>query len=233
MDRVNPILDWNEPRLRTLIRESEEQEALFRILAKASHVSLVLFALASFKTFGMTNPSYFAITGSLSIVGYPCAYEVFVVSFEEWAEKAKEENRRYAEILAHLERENLDLVENLDHHRSLSAQWHALAPVEVPEIPPSTPLHSLQEAKEAHARKKEYFNARMKNCGRKVERAYLIYIANHPEETRRLRELGTFRHWNLKYLDPNTPFVVFNQTLNTTIEEQSELELSRIIFNPG
>ncbi|QVL55115.1 MAG: hypothetical protein KFB95_07295 [Simkaniaceae bacterium] len=229
---LNRIFSWDQRTLVTLIEESKQQKNFYETLSLASHAGLIIFGTGAITTFGMTNPSYFAITGSLLIAGYGPACEISVEASKSLADLAAAQCRKYEAIYQNLDTE-LDEIPALLGNRILIAQWHALSPIEVDAFALPEQLLTPEEGSETFARFAKFRNDQMENMERKIFRAYLIHVANNPNDQRKVSEFGEFHNWNSKHLYRNIPYAVFGNVLNTIIESETPEVLAQEIFTQG
>ncbi|WP_316356897.1 hypothetical protein [Candidatus Neptunichlamydia sp. REUL1] len=232
MADLNPILSWNQRTLRILVRDSKQQKNFYEALSLTAHAGLIIFGTGALTTFGMTSPSYFSITGSLLIVGYGPACEVSVEALKSLADSAAAKCRKYEAIYRHLDGE-LEDVPDLLGNRILIAQWHALSPIEVDDFALPEQLLTSEEGSETFARFAKFESGQIENMRRKIFRAYLIYVANNPNDQRKVSDFGEFHNWNAKHLYRNIPYTVFGNILNRTIEREQPATLTQEIFTLG
>ena len=232
MAELNSILSWNHRTLGILIEVSKQQKNFYEALSLASHAGLIIFGTGAITTFGMTNPSYFSITGALLIAGYGPACEVSVEALKALADSAAAQCRKYEAIYQNLDAE-LDNVPEFLGNKILIAQWHALSPTEVDAFALPDQLLTPEEGSETFARFNKFKNDQMENMRRKIFRAYLIHVVNNPNDQRKVSEFGEFHNWNSKHLYGNIPYAVFSTVLNTTIERESPAVLAQEIFTQG
>lgn len=232
MAELNSILSWNHRTLGILIEVSKQQKNFYEALSLASHAGLIIFGTGAITTFGMTNPSYFSITGALLIAGYGPACEVSVEALKSLADSAAAQCRKYEAIYQNLDAE-LDNVPEFLGNKILIAQWHALSPTEVDAFALPDQLLTPEEGSETFARFNKFKNDQMENMRRKIFRAYLIHVVNNPNDQRKVSEFGEFHNWNSKHLYGNIPYAVFSTVLNTTIERESPAVLAQEIFTQG
>lgn len=232
MAELNPILSWNRRTLGILVGDSKQQKNFYETLSLASHAGLIILGTGALTTFGMTNPSYFSITGSLLIAGYGPACEVSVEALKSLADSAAAQCRKYEAIYQNLDAE-LDDVPELLGNRMLIAQWHALSPIEVDAFALPEQLLTPEEGSETFARFSKFKNDQMENTRRKIFRAYLIHVVNNPNDQRKVSEFGEFHNWNSKHLYGNIPYAVFGNLLNTMIEREPPVVLAQKIFTQG
>ena len=232
MADLNPILSWNQRTLRILVRDSKQQKNFYEALSLTAHAGLIIFGTGALTTFGMTNPSYFSITGSLLIVGYGPACEVSVEALKSLADSAAAQCRKYEAIYRHLDAE-LEDVPDLLGNRILIAQWHALSPIEVDAFALPEHLLTPEEGSETFARFAKFRSGQIENMRRKIFRAYLIHEANNPNDQRKVSDFGEFHNWNAKHLYGNIPYAVFGNILNTKIEREQPATLTQEIFTLG
>ena len=217
--------------LESKIKDCKRQENLYQALSLTSHVGLTIFGTGALTTFGMTNPCYFSITGSLLIVGYGPACEVSVDAFQAFADSAAVQCKKYNVILRNLANEkNLARVAELKEYTTLLAQWHALPPIEVIAFNPPRELLTPEVGSETFENFVKFKNDQMENMRNKILRAYLIHVAKNPNDQRELSEFGEFHDWDPSLLYRDTPHAVFENILNTTICENSEADLAQILF---
>ncbi len=229
---LNPILSWNQRTLRILVRDSKQQKNFYEALSLTAHAGLVIFGTGALTTFGMTNPSYFSITGSLLIVGYGPACEVSVEALKSLADSAAAQCRKYEAIYQNLDAELDDVPELLDN-RILIAQWHALSPIEIDAFALPEYLLTPEEGSETFARFAKFRSDQIENMRRKIFRAYLIHVVNNPNDQRKVSEFGEFHNWNSKHLCGSIPYAVFGNISNTMIERESPAILAQEIFTQG
>ena len=115
MDEVNPILYWDRPTLEVLVEKSVKEADVYTLLSKTTHVAIIAFGIGGLATFGMTNPSYFSMTGTLLIIGYGPACEVSVEAWDKVSKSCLEKAARYRAILENLNRECDDVPELLKY----------------------------------------------------------------------------------------------------------------------
>ncbi|MCB1110518.1 MAG: hypothetical protein KDK64_06010 [Chlamydiia bacterium] len=229
MAEVNPILLWNRPELERLIAEKQQEVALYTTLSKASHVILIFFGFSCLTTFGMTDPSYTAITGTLIMTGYGPACDVSVEAWQALATHSLAQIAKYREIHRKLG-EHLDDVPELKGNTNLIAQWHALTPLEeIPYVPPEH-LLNLAEGNRAFDAFTASMKRRAENGRKKISRAYLIHVANHNRDSRKISKFGKFHFFPDEYLALRIDFVFFRDVRLSEIEAQTPAELARTIF---
>jgi hypothetical protein len=231
MADLNPILTWNQETLTRLIEESQQEVFFYTTLSRASHVGLIFFAFGALRTFGMTNPTYFPITGTLLVVGYGPACEVSVEALQTLADFATVQCQMYEKIHQNLRKEGRGNVPELKNNRILLAQWYALSPVPVPPYQPPAQLLSPLQGEQETAKLSITLNAQVENMRRKVLQAYLIHVSEHPEDLRKVSGFGEFHVWEPGSQMGPIPYAVFGKVLNTTIEEQTHSQLAAMIFN--
>jgi len=230
MAEVNPIFNWDRPTLKVFVEKSVEEAAIYTLLSKTTHVAIIAFGIGGLATFGMTNPSYFSMTGTLLIIGYGPACEVSVKAWDKVSKGCLEKAARYRAILENLNKDCEDVPELLQS-KTLIAQWHALAPID--DIPYTPPPHftSPDRAFESLRNFEISLNIRRENLRSKILRAYLIHVANHPFDLRKISDFGEFHSYQVEHLHAGIPFAFFKDVLNTTIEKSSPRELSELIFS--
>ncbi len=229
MATLNPILSWDQETLKILVKDSKEQKNFYEALSLAAHAGLIIFGIGALTTFGMTNPSYFSITGSLLIVGYGPACEVSVEALKSLADSAADQCRKYEAIYQNLDAE-LDDAPELSNSRILIAQWHALSPIEVNAFDLPEQLLTPEEGSEAFTRFAKFQNDQMENIRRKIFRAYLIHVNVNKNDRRKISEFGEFHNWSTEHLYSNIPYAVFRNILNTSIEQATPENLVQPIF---
>jgi len=229
---LNPILSWDQRTLGIFIKNTKQQKTFYEALSLASHAGLIVFGTGALTTFGMTNPCYFSITGALLIAGYGPACEVSVEALKSLSDSAAAQCRKYEAIYRNFDAE-LEDVPGLLEHKTLLPQWHALSPIEIDAFNPPEQLLTPEEGSEMFERFAKFQNDQMENMRRKVFRAYLIHVANNPNDQRKVSQFGEFHNWNSKYLHRNIPYAIFNNVLNTTIENHTPDALAQEIFILG
>lgn len=201
---MNPISTLNAPSLQTRIDSSKQKLLLYSSLKKISRVALPLLGFLLLTIFGLLNPRSLPISSTLLLLAYSPCLEVAVGTFEKWSYEVQKEVDKQTRI-----------QQGLLERKTIYQAWlEAIPETPIPAVdeqirevlanPGSDELRrNLWEAQKIRALH------RLQNSRKKVERAFITHVRDHPRDTRMLSDFGDYKRWQIEHLMNDLPFTVF------------------------
>lgn len=201
---MNSIASLNADSLLTHIDDSKRKLKLYSSLRKICRVVIPLFGLFLLGIFGLLDPRTLPISSTLLFLAYFPSLEVTEGTFERWSSEVEKEMDKQTRIRQGLLNQKTIYEAFLDAILITDPPTLEKEMEEVRKDPGSDEKRKkLWEAKKTRALH------RLENGRRKVERAYIEFIRDHPDEQRKLSDFGTYKRWHLEYLMDDLPFTVF------------------------